>query len=194
MLATAWLMTSSFPAPRRRVELAEAPVDQDQVGEGFLFFLEAAITALNDFLHAREIVISPFATNDELAIAGFFHPPVFPHNHRSHRVGALQMGDIEALDSARRLRQPEGLLERVDNRLRAGLQRPEALLEGVARILFNQLQEGVLRAPLRHQNFDAAARPARDSPPARSECPRGSRGLRNPSAREWRAADTPRPK
>src|SRR5882672_3319130 len=141
-----------------RVELAEAPIDQDQVGEGFLFFLEAAITALNDFLHAREIVIAPFATNDELAIAGFFHPPIFPHNHRSNSVGALQMGDIEALDAARRLRQPERLLERVNNCLRAGLQDAEALLEGVARVLFNQLQEGVLRAPLRHQNFDAAAR------------------------------------
>src|SRR6267378_9247 len=79
---------------------------------------------------------------------GFFHPPVFPHNHRSHRVGALQMGDIETLDAARRLRQPERLLERVDNRLRAGLQDAEALLEGVARVLFNQLKEGVLRTPL----------------------------------------------
>ena len=147
-----------FERRRGRVQLAESAVDQDQARERFLLFLQAPVAPLDGFLHAREIVVSPFAANDEFPVIGFFHPPVFPHHHRGHRVRALQVRDVEALDAPRRFRQAERLFERLDDGFRAGLQHAEALLEGVARVFLHQFQKGVFRAALRHQNFHAAAR------------------------------------
>src|ERR1700730_18009080 len=124
------------------MELAEASVDQNEAGEGLFFLLETAVAAFDDFLHARKIVIAPFPANNKFAIPGFVHSPVFPHDHGSDCVRSLEMRNVEALDAARCLRQSERLLERLDNRLRAGLQDAEKLLEGVARVLFAQLEQG----------------------------------------------------
>lgn len=38
-------------------KLADATVDEDQTGHGFLFFLEEAVTAEDGFVHAGEIVV-----------------------------------------------------------------------------------------------------------------------------------------
>ena len=89
---------------RGRVELAEASVNQNEAGERLFFFQEPAISALDDFLHACKVIVAPGPANDELAIVGFLHPAVFPNYHGSNCVGALQVGDIEALDASRRLR------------------------------------------------------------------------------------------
>ena len=63
------------------MELAKAPVDEDEVGEGLLFLLEVPVSAFDCFPHARKIVIPPFSPDNEFAVIGFFHPSVFPHDH-----------------------------------------------------------------------------------------------------------------
>ena len=42
---------------RSGVELADTAVDENQAGERFFFFLQAAIAARDDFPHACEIVV-----------------------------------------------------------------------------------------------------------------------------------------
>src|SRR6266478_10017091 len=93
------------------VKLSDSPIDQDQPGKLFFFFLRAAIPAGYGFAHAGKIVVltqrisvaslltGPFlSTNNELAIVRFLHAAVFPNNHGRDGVRPLDMRNIKALD------------------------------------------------------------------------------------------------
>src|SRR5262249_52177075 len=47
------------------------------------------------------------APDAELPVLAFAHPAVFAHDHRRHRLAALDRRDVEALDAARQRRQRE---------------------------------------------------------------------------------------
>src|SRR5712672_4043225 len=96
------------------MQLTDATIDQNKAGHGPLLFQNAAVPASHRFAHASEIVVlaehrkgvggcavASLAANDELAIIGLFHPAVFPDDHRSYRVRARSVGDIEAFDATR---------------------------------------------------------------------------------------------
>src|SRR5579883_778714 len=144
-----------FEGLSRGMELPESAIDQDQAGHFPVFGLDAAIAALNGFAHAGEIVVAPFAANDEFAVIGFAHAAVFPHDHRGHGVCALKMGNIKALDAFRRGGKIQRGFERIGNGFRIGLEHTESLFERVTRILFHQIEKGMFGAALRHGDFHA---------------------------------------
>ena len=92
------------------VQLAEAAVDQDQAGHGPPSRPAGGVTAVDDFAHGGEIVVAPFAADDELAVVGFLHAAVFPDDHGGHGVGALDVGDVEALDALGRRGQSQSAI------------------------------------------------------------------------------------
>ena len=49
--------------------------------------------------------------DNKFAVVGFLHRAIFPNNHRGHRFCALDMGDVEALDAFRQIRQTERVLQ-----------------------------------------------------------------------------------
>src|SRR5260370_13937459 len=156
-----------FQSLRRGVQLADATVNQNQARHRPLLFQDATIAPAHGFAHACEIVvladypksvtrrpIALLATNNELAIIRFLHPAVFPDNHRSHRIRALNMRNVKAFDAARGLQQIQGVLDRFADGLGRGLQDAEALLEGVLGIVFHEVQERALAAALWSKNFN----------------------------------------
>ena len=84
----------------RGVELAQAAIDQDQRGEGLLVVEQALVAALNHLAHAGEVVDAGNSLHLELAVVGLLHRAVFPDDHGGHRLGALDVRDVEALDAA----------------------------------------------------------------------------------------------
>src|SRR5712664_1558064 len=93
-----------FQSLRRGVQLADATVDQNQARHRPLLFQDATVAPAHGFAHACEIVVLPnyrkaaagraiaiLTADNELAIIRFLHPAVFPDNHRSYRIRALDM-------------------------------------------------------------------------------------------------------
>ena len=89
--------------------------NENQAGHFFLFALHAAVAAFQHFAHAGEIVVTPFSANDELAVIGFTHAPVFPDHHGGDGVGALKMGNIKALDASGRSGKVQSGLQSLGN-------------------------------------------------------------------------------
>src|SRR5580704_17127043 len=145
-----------FQGLRSGVQLSQPAVDQNQAGHFLLFALHPAIAAFYCLAHTCEIVIAPFAANDEFAVIGFAHAPVFPDDHRGNRIGSLEMGNIEALDALRWSGKIQRGLERLGNGFGIGLQDAESLLERMARIFLHQIQERMLRTALRYRDLHAA--------------------------------------
>src|SRR5580704_7468077 len=157
-----------FQSLGRRVKLSESAVNQNQAGKRLSFILQTMIAALDRFLHAGEIVAQTafgffltiphgFAANNELTVVGLLHAARFPDNHRSHGVGALNMRNIEALNSLRRSGQIERRLNRLDDCFGAGLQYAETLDERLLGISLHEFEEGVFWAALRSHDFYAMA-------------------------------------
>src|ERR1700733_1952556 len=124
------------------------------------------IAALDRFLHAGEIVaqtafgffltiLHGFAANNELPVIGLLHAAGFPDHHGRHGVGALDVRNIETLNSLRRGWKIEGGLNRLDNCFGAWLQDAETLDERLLGISLNELQKSVFRAALRSHDFHA---------------------------------------
>ena len=137
------------------MQLTQAAIDQHEAGHRFIFVAQAAIAPVDRLSHAGKIVVAPLAANNEFAIVGFLHPAIFPNYHRGHHVGALNMRDIEALDAFRRRRKIEGGFQRFRHGFARGFEHAKALLERVARVLFDQIEKGMLWAALRCGDIDA---------------------------------------
>ena len=86
-------------------DLPLASIGKDEVGKFFarFVFAEAAVAACDHFAH-RSIVIRPFDRADvELTIILLRGTPTLEDNAGSHRVRALDVGVVEALDVQREL-------------------------------------------------------------------------------------------
>ena len=81
------------------MQLPQPAIDLHQPGHRASFFLEPRIAPRHYFAHAGEIVVALHRADDEFAVIGLLHPAVFPHHHAGHLVGALYVGDVEALDA-----------------------------------------------------------------------------------------------
>lgn len=93
------------------VELADAAVDKDQIGEKLVAGGGLAIPAGDDFLDGEEIVVALAMLDAIAAIAVFEGNAINETDERADHFASLQMGDIDAFDDARRLGEIEGRLK-----------------------------------------------------------------------------------
>ncbi len=137
------------------VQLSQAAINEQQAGHFLLFFLQPLVAARDHFAHGGKVIHALHAANDELAVVGFLHSPVFPDHHRRHGFGALNVRDIETLDALRRLRQAERLLQSLLDCFRVRLHHPEALVIGLLRIVPCQIEERAFLPALGHEDVHA---------------------------------------
>ena len=126
-------------------------------GKGLLSSSEAFVAAVDDLAHAGEVVDSGDGLDLELAVVGLLHGAVFPDDHGGDGFGALDVGDVEALDAAGEFFEGEGVLQGFLDGFHAGLQDAEALVVGLLGVLADEVDEGALFAALGGEDFDALA-------------------------------------
>ena len=139
------------------VELAEAAIDEDEGGEGFLVVHQAFVAALDDFAHGGEVVVAGDSFDLEFAVIGFLHLAVFPDDHGGDGFGTLDVGDVEALDAAGEFFQGESVLEGFLDGLLVGSHDAETLVVGLAGVLADKIDKGTLVAALGGRDLDAVA-------------------------------------
>src|SRR5262245_37795849 len=96
---------------QRRVELALAAVDQQHVGEDLLLLLQATKAATDDLADRGEVVNALDAPDAEASVARLEGQSVEELHQRGDRLGAAEMSDVNALDGARGLLQPQHLAQ-----------------------------------------------------------------------------------
>lgn len=147
------------------MELTEASVDEDEGGKGLLVGLnfrafavfQSLVAAVDDFAHGGEVVDAGDGFDLEFAVVGFLHGAVFPDDHGGDGFGALDVGDVEALDAGGRLSEGEGVLEGVGDGALGGLEDTEALVVGLLGVLADEVDEGAFFAALGGGDLDAVA-------------------------------------
>ena len=144
------------------------PVDEEEIGPGAALAVgvlleEPPEAARQHLLHHPEVVArrQVLAADVELAVLAFLEAVGAGHDHRAHRVGALDVRVVVDLDPARGCVEPEGLGQPVEEaalRRRLGHLAREAFA-GVAHRARDELQ---LLAPLGHRKLHPAARAPRE--------------------------------
>ncbi len=117
---------------------------------------EAFVAAADDLAHGGEVVDAGDGLDLEFAVVGLLHRAVFPDDHGGDGLGALDVGDVEALDAAGEFFEGECVLQGFLNGLHAGLEDAEALVVGLLGVLADEVDEGALFAALRGEDLDAA--------------------------------------
>ena len=112
---------------------------------------------MDDFAHGGEVVDAEDGHDLEFAVGGLVHLAVFPHDQGGYGFRALDVGDVEALDAARKLGEHQGVGEGFLDGLAGGLEDAEALGVGLAGVLAGEIDEGAFFAALGDGDFDAAA-------------------------------------
>ena len=157
--------------PHRHVELALAPVHQQQLRRvtelaGALAHRERPLVdvggqaAREHLLHGGEVVVAGHGPHAEPAVLGLLREPVLHHHHRADVVGALDVAHVVTLDAEGGIGQPERILQLV--------QRPGAgvVVAGPPQAMAGELLGGVagdgrlqlpLGAALRHAHLDPRA-------------------------------------
>ena len=128
----------------------------------------AFVAAVDDLAHGGEVVDAGDGFDLELAVVGLLHRAVFPDDHGGDGFGALDVGDVEALDALGGSARVRASCRASCDGLDAGLQDAEALVVGLLGVLADEVDEGALVAALRGGDFDACGRCARQSTSARS--------------------------
>ncbi len=160
-----WLQRHANLLQRRicRMQLAQSSIDQNEGRERLLVFLQPLVTALNHLAHAGEVIDARDGLHLKLAVVGLLHRAILPHHHRGHRLSALNMRDVEALDAPRQLLQRQRVLQCLLNRLHPRLQHAKPLIVRLLRVLANQINERTFFASLRRKNLHAPARSLRQN-------------------------------
>ena len=102
----------------------------------------------------------------EAPVVGLLRRAALEDDHRRDRVGAHQVGDVEALDAQRQRVEPERLLEpveRLDALLAAALGLQALLVERQQRVALGQLEDPALVAALGGADLDLGRRGAAPS-------------------------------
>ena len=118
---------------------------------------DALVAAGDDFAHGGEVVDAEDGHDFELAIGGLVHLAVFPDDQGGDGFGALDVGDVEALDAAGQLGEHEGVGEGFLNGFARGLEDAEALRVGLLGVLAGEVDEGTFFSALGDGDFDAVA-------------------------------------
>ena len=100
------------------MELPQPTVYDDQTGECFFLFLQTPVASRDHFSHGSKIIIADNCADNEFPVVGFLHSAVLPNHHAGDFIRALDMGDIEAFDTARRFRQIQRVLKGLGDHLR----------------------------------------------------------------------------
>ena len=144
-------------------ELALAAVDHDEVGPRAVLFERAPVAAL-DYLAHRLVVVGSTALDRadlERSVVALLRFAVLEHHARRHRARPAEVGDVEALDPARRLVESEVAFERFDGARDAVLvglrllQLP--LADEQLRVGLDHPEEAGLVAALGHADLDLLA-------------------------------------
>ena len=96
----------------------------------------------------------------EAAVVGLLRRAALEDDHRRDRVGAHQVGDVEALDAQRQRVEPERLLqpvERLDALLAAALGLELLLVERELGVALGEVEDAALVAALGGAQLDAPA-------------------------------------
>src|SRR6185312_1582275 len=144
----------AFQRLRRRVQLADAAIDENQTRHLQLVFRDALIPPGDDLAHGGEIVDPVDGLDDELAVVALLHLAIFPDDHGCDGLCALDVRDVEALDALRRLGQGERILQCLRNGLRVRLQYAEALVVRLLGIVSGQVDQRTFIAALGNENLD----------------------------------------
>src|SRR5579859_1370585 len=135
------------------VQLAEAAIYQNQAGETFVLFPQPLISARHHLAHGSKIIHAFHGTNNEFSVLGFIHLSVFPYHHGCHRLGPLDVGDVEALDSLGNLRQSECVLQSFLYGLGRRFHHPKTLVKRLLGVLCHQVDQRSFFSTLGHQNL-----------------------------------------
>ncbi len=77
--------------------MARAAIDDDEVGKGLLFVVEAPIAATDDFFHGAEVVVADEGFNFVAAVILPIRPAVFERDHGGDAEAARDVRNVEAL-------------------------------------------------------------------------------------------------
>src|SRR3990172_9472882 len=125
--------------------------------------------------HGGEVVGGPGdPAYAELTVFRLLRGSLFEEDHGRHDVGSLDVGDVEALDSARLHLQVEQIPERAEDLLGLRARMLPLHLEGETRVADDEVEQPELLPPLR--DADAHVRPP----------PRGEPGLQQLPVRDLR--------
>src|SRR5581483_2226186 len=111
-----------------RVQLPQASINQHEARHRSIFVLNALVATRNDLTHRGEVIHPLHRADDELAVVRLLHLTIFPDNHGSHGFGSLDVRDVEALNTTRKLGHAERILQRLLNRAGIRLHHPKALI------------------------------------------------------------------
>ncbi len=137
-----------------RRELPLPAVDQDQVGELAALLLEARVAPADHLGDGREVVDTLDRPYPEPPVVPFVGLSPEEPDHRAHHRRPGEMRDIEALDRDREVREVQPAFEFV--------QSDPVAEERDLDVLFNQVEQVLLLAPLRHDHPDLAAPEVRE--------------------------------
>jgi len=93
-------------------DLAEAAVDDDELGERPVLLVQARVTSSDHFLHRAEVVVALEGLDLEAAVARLVGLAVDEADHRRDGERAGDVRDVEALRRGRRSFEAEGGGER----------------------------------------------------------------------------------
>src|SRR3984957_347793 len=146
------------------MQLSQAAINQHQAGHGLLFLLHALVAAHHHLAHRSEIIYAIDCANDEFSVIRFLHLAIFPDHHRSHRLSALNVRDVETLDALWQFGKAKSLLQLFLNFSGVWFEHAESLVVGLLGVRAGKVDERTLVPALRHQNVDrcGAGAPARD--------------------------------
>ena len=146
------------------VDAGRAGAGVGRLGDGRLLVDVPAEPSGEHLVHPRGVVLPVGAAHGEPAVLALARQPVLEDHHRRDDLGALQVGDVVALDPQRRVGQLEHVLDLVQ-RLGAGGEVAAATglvqRERVLGIALDRLEQGPLVTPPGHPKVDVgAAQPA----------------------------------
>ena len=138
----------------------------------------------------RHVVLPVDALDHEAAVLALAGQAVLEHDHRGDHLGALEVGDVVALDAQRRVVEPERVLDLLEGLVAGGQVRGALGLvqdQGLAGVAADGLLEAACRraaAPGAHPAPPEVAEqlPPSSRAPAAAAGTRISRGISSPSA------------
>ena len=113
-------------------------------------------------MHRRDVVLAVDASDHEAPVFGLAGQAVLEDDHRGDDLGALEVGDVVALDPQRHLVEPERLLDLLEGAVAGGeVAGPLRLVEGegLGGVVGHRLLQVALVAALRDADRDPAPPP-----------------------------------
>ena len=118
-------------------------------GKGRLLLKQTFVATSYNLAHAGEVVYAGDALDDEFAVIGILHLAFFPDDHGGDGFGALDVGDVEALDALGLFGKHEDVLHDGLDDVCARLGDAETLIVGLLGVVADEVEQGALVSALR---------------------------------------------